>query len=47
MTLLLLTNYYTLFKLARDYIVCSRVYRTEKIVQERTQTASIANIAVQ
>lgn len=39
MTLLLVTNYYTLFKLARDYLVCSKVYRAEQIVQEKTQAA--------
>ncbi|XP_034940123.1 transmembrane protein 39A [Chelonus insularis] len=40
MTLLLILNYYyTLFKLARDYLVCYRVYRAEQIVQERTQAA--------
>ncbi|XP_043269249.1 transmembrane protein 39A isoform X2 [Venturia canescens] len=39
MALLLVTNYYTLFKLARDYLVCWKVYRAEQIVQERTQAA--------
>ncbi|XP_012255913.2 transmembrane protein 39A isoform X2 [Athalia rosae] len=44
MTLLLVTNYYTLFKLARDYLVCWKVYRAEQIVQEKTQ-AAISNVA--
>ncbi|XP_015512102.1 transmembrane protein 39A isoform X1 [Neodiprion pinetum] len=44
MTLLLVTNYYTLFKLARDYLVCWKVYRAEQLVQEKTQ-AAINNIA--
>ncbi|XP_011302897.1 transmembrane protein 39A [Fopius arisanus] len=39
MTLLLVTNYYTLFKLARDYLICWKVYRAERIVQERAQAA--------
>ncbi|KAK0163347.1 hypothetical protein PV327_007038 [Microctonus hyperodae] len=43
MTLLLVTNYYTLFKLTRDYLVCWKVYRAEQIVQERAQTAVNVN----
>ncbi|XP_033216276.1 transmembrane protein 39A isoform X2 [Belonocnema kinseyi] len=39
MTLLTVTNYYTLFKLARDYLICWKVYRAEQIVQEKAQTA--------
>ncbi|XP_015604761.1 transmembrane protein 39A isoform X2 [Cephus cinctus] len=44
MTLLLVTNYYTLFKLARDYLVCWKVYRAEQIFQEKAQ-ASINSAA--
>lgn len=43
MTLLLVTNYYTLFKLTRDYLVCWKVYRAEQIVQERAQAAANVN----
>lgn len=43
MTLLLITNYYTLFKLARDFLVCWKVYRAEKIIQEKAQTAINTN----
>ncbi|KAG8040370.1 hypothetical protein G9C98_000941 [Cotesia typhae] len=43
MTLLLITNYYTLFKLARDFLVCWKVYRTEQIIQEKAQTAISTN----
>ena len=43
MTLLLVTNYYTLFKLARDYLVCWKAYRAEQIEQERAH-AAIATI---
>jgi len=37
MTLLLIMNYYTLFKLTRDYLICSKVYRAEQIIQEKSQ----------
>ncbi|KAK0088200.1 hypothetical protein PV325_012867 [Microctonus aethiopoides] len=43
MTLLLVTNYYTLFKLTRDYLVCWKVYRAEQIVQERAQATANVN----
>ncbi|XP_019696494.1 transmembrane protein 39A-A isoform X3 [Harpegnathos saltator] len=35
--LLLFMNYYTLFKIARDYLICWKVYRTEQIIQEKSQ----------
>ncbi|XP_047344049.1 transmembrane protein 39A isoform X1 [Vespa velutina] len=37
MTLLLVINYYTLFKVTRDYLVCWKVYRAEQIIQEKCQ----------
>ncbi|XP_070159327.1 transmembrane protein 39A isoform X1 [Polyergus mexicanus] len=37
MTLLLVINYYTLFKVARDYLICWKVYRAEQIIQEKSQ----------
>lgn len=37
MTLLLIINYYTLFKVARDYLICWKVYRAEQIIQEKSQ----------
>uniref|UniRef100_A0A1B6DBM3 Transmembrane protein 39A n=1 Tax=Clastoptera arizonana TaxID=38151 RepID=A0A1B6DBM3_9HEMI len=33
--LLLFANYYTLFKLSRDYLVCWKVYKAEAIIQEK------------
>lgn len=37
MTLLIIMNYYTLFKVTRDYLVCWKVYRAEQIIQEKSQ----------
>lgn len=44
-TLLLLMNYYTLFKILRDYRICSEVYHAEQIIQEKSQICS--NSAIQ
>ncbi|PBC34616.1 Transmembrane9A [Apis cerana cerana] len=44
-TLLLLINYYTLFKITRDYLICWKVYHAEQIIQEKSQM--IANSSVQ
>lgn len=44
-TLLLVINYYTLFKITRDYLICWKVYHAEQIIQERSQICS--NSAVQ
>ncbi|XP_053972655.1 transmembrane protein 39A isoform X1 [Hylaeus anthracinus] len=44
-TLLLLINYYTLFKIIRDYLICSKVYHAEQIIQEKSQICS--NSAIQ
>ncbi|XP_022197457.1 transmembrane protein 39A [Nilaparvata lugens] len=35
LALLLFANYYTLFKLARDYLVCFRVYKLEELLQDK------------
>ncbi|XP_075227233.1 transmembrane protein 39A isoform X2 [Lycorma delicatula] len=35
LTLLLVANYYTLFKLARDYLICFRVYKAEEMLQDK------------
>ncbi|XP_001605402.1 transmembrane protein 39A [Nasonia vitripennis] len=43
MSLLIVTNYYTLFRLTRDYLVCWKVYRAEQIVQEKAQMALSGN----
>ncbi|XP_067216362.1 transmembrane protein 39A isoform X2 [Linepithema humile] len=37
MMLLLIINYYTLFKVARNYLICWKVYRAEQIIQEKSQ----------
>ncbi|XP_066993587.2 transmembrane protein 39A isoform X3 [Anabrus simplex] len=34
-TLLLFANYYTLFKLCRDYLVCWKVYKAEQMIQDK------------
>nr|CAD7195490.1 unnamed protein product [Timema douglasi] len=34
-SLLLFANYYTLFKLFRDYLVCWKVYKAEQMIQEK------------
>ncbi|XP_068971814.1 transmembrane protein 39A isoform X4 [Bombus flavifrons] len=44
-TLLLVINYYTLFKVTRDYLICWKVYHAEQIIQEKSQM--IANSTVQ
>ncbi|XP_017760704.1 PREDICTED: transmembrane protein 39A [Eufriesea mexicana] len=44
-TLLLVINYYTLFKVIRDYLICLKLYHTEQIIQEKSQM--IANSVVQ
>ncbi|KYN07256.1 Transmembrane protein 39A [Cyphomyrmex costatus] len=36
--LLLIIHYYTLFKMARDFLVSWKVYRAEQIIQEKFQT---------
>jgi len=33
--ILLFSNYYTLFKLTRDYLVLSKIYRAEQLMQEK------------
>ncbi|XP_076619333.1 transmembrane protein 39A isoform X1 [Colletes latitarsis] len=43
-TLLLLINYYTLFKIIRDYLICSKVYHAEQIIQEKSQICSYSTI---
>ncbi|XP_066594836.1 transmembrane protein 39A [Prorops nasuta] len=43
MTLLLILNYYTLFKIARDYLVCWKIYRAEQIIQEKCQMVVNSN----
>lgn len=45
MTLLLVINYYTLFKVTRDYLICWKVYHAEQIIQEKSQMT--ANSAIQ
>ncbi|XP_031843291.1 transmembrane protein 39A isoform X2 [Nomia melanderi] len=39
-TLLLLINYYPLFKITRDYLICWKVYHAEQIIQEKSQLCS-------
>ncbi|XP_015429142.1 PREDICTED: LOW QUALITY PROTEIN: transmembrane protein 39A [Dufourea novaeangliae] len=39
-TLLLLINYYPLFKITRDYLICWKVYHAEQIIQEKSQMCS-------
>nr|CAD7423439.1 unnamed protein product [Timema monikensis] len=34
-SLLLFANYYTLFKLFRDYLICWKVYKAEQMIQEK------------
>lgn len=36
--LLLIIHYYTLFKMARDFLISWKVYRAEQIIQEKSQT---------
>ncbi|KOC69891.1 Transmembrane protein 39A-A [Habropoda laboriosa] len=43
--LLLVINYYTLFKVTRDYLICWKVYHAEQIIQEKSQMN--ANSAIQ
>ncbi|KAJ9588511.1 hypothetical protein L9F63_018123 [Diploptera punctata] len=35
LALLLFANYYTLFKLSRDYLVCWKVYKAEQMIQDK------------
>ncbi|KAL1131675.1 hypothetical protein AAG570_011288 [Ranatra chinensis] len=35
LTLLLFANYYTLFKLARDYLICWKIYKAEALIQDK------------
>lgn len=35
LTLLLFFNYYTLFKIGRDYLISLKIYRTEQIMHEK------------
>lgn len=35
LALLLFANYYTLFKLSRDYLVCWKVYKAEAMIQDK------------
>lgn len=37
-TLLIISNYYTLFKLIRDYLVLGKIYRTEDVLQNKIAT---------
>lgn len=37
MTLLLIINYYTLFKVTRDYLICWKIYSAEQIILEKAQ----------
>ncbi|XP_033342201.2 transmembrane protein 39A isoform X2 [Megalopta genalis] len=39
-TLLLLINYYPLFKITRNYLICWKVYHAEQIIQEKSQLCS-------
>ncbi|XP_077293544.1 transmembrane protein 39A isoform X2 [Arctopsyche grandis] len=39
LALLLFSNYYTLFKLIRDYLVSLKVYQTEFLIQEKHSTS--------
>ncbi|XP_078043038.1 transmembrane protein 39A isoform X3 [Augochlora pura] len=39
-TLLILINYYPLFKITRDYLICWKVYHAEQIIQEKSQMCS-------
>ncbi|XP_011685374.1 PREDICTED: transmembrane protein 39A isoform X2 [Wasmannia auropunctata] len=39
--LLLIIHYYTLFKMARDFLISWKVYRAEQIIQEKSQTIVI------
>lgn len=43
-TLLLLINYYTLFKITRDYLICWKVYHAEQIIQEKSQMIANSNV---
>lgn len=43
-TLLLLINYYTLFKINRDYLICWKVYHAEQIIQEKSQMIANSNV---
>ncbi|KAF6211546.1 hypothetical protein GE061_012059 [Apolygus lucorum] len=36
LSLLLFANYYTLFKLARDYLICWKVYKAEAMIQDKS-----------
>lgn len=36
-TLLLIANYYTLFKVARDSFICWKLYHAEQVIQEKSQ----------
>lgn len=44
-TLLLVINYYNLFKVIRNYLICLKVYHVEQIIEEKSQM--IANSTVQ
>lgn len=35
LALLLFANYYTLFKLSRDYLICWKVYKAEQMIQDK------------
>lgn len=41
--LIVLNNYWALYKLTRDYLVSWRVYRAEQIVQEKAQLALMSD----
>lgn len=41
--ILLFINYYSLFKMVRDYLVAWKVYRAENIIQDKNNTVSISN----
>ncbi|XP_003393537.1 transmembrane protein 39A isoform X1 [Bombus terrestris] len=44
MTLLLVINYYTLFKVTRDYLICWKIYHAEQIIQDKSQMTANSTI---
>ncbi|KAK9501847.1 hypothetical protein O3M35_012499 [Rhynocoris fuscipes] len=36
LSLLIFANYYTLYKLVRDYLICWKVYKAEAMIQDKT-----------
>ena len=41
--ILLFINYYTLFKLVRDYLVAWKVYKAENMIQEKNGITQVSN----